>query len=385
MPTTRDYYEILGVERNASTDDIKRSYRRLAMKYHPDRNPGDAEAEARFKECAEAYEVLSNQERRSTYDRYGHAGLRGTPGHDFRSMNVEDIFSMFNDIFGGGPGMGGFGGRARTRGGVPRGYDLETEVEVTLEEVLTGAKRDVEFKRLDVCATCSGTGAKPGSSPVQCATCAGQGQVAQAGLGGMFRMVTTCPHCRGRGTVIPDKCANCKGTGRVSVGRKLSVKLPAGIHDGQAVRVAGEGEPPPPELSPEGKGIRGDLHVVVRVREHQQFERDHDDLLIVAPIAFSQAALGATIEVPTLTGTVELELPAGTQHGAMFRINGAGLPNLRSGRRGDLVVIVQIVVPRKLSSKQRELLAEFAETENLEVKAHSPSFWEKIKGAMKGA
>jgi molecular chaperone DnaJ len=380
MPTTRDYYEVLGVEKTASGDEIKRSYRRLAMKYHPDRNPGDAEAEARFKECAEAYEVLSNAERRQVYDRHGHAGLRGTPGHDFRSMNVDDIFSMFNDIFGGG---GGGGGRRGSRG-VPRGYDLETQVELTLEEVLTGAQRDVEFKRLDVCSTCTGTGAKPGSKPITCSTCGGQGQVAQAGLGGMFRMVTTCPHCHGRGKVVTDKCDDCRGSGRVPVKRELSIKIPAGIHDGQAVRVSSEGEPPPPEMSAEGQGIRGDLHVVVRIEEHKQFERDGDDLLVALPTAFTQAALGAEVKVPTLTGSTLLDVPAGTQHGALFRIEGEGLPNLRSGRRGDLVVIMQLVVPRKLNESQRELLSEYAKTEKLEVKAQSPSFWAKIKDAVKG-
>ncbi|TVQ53895.1 MAG: molecular chaperone DnaJ [Phycisphaerales bacterium] len=380
MPTTRDYYEVLGLERSASGDDIKRAYRRLAMKYHPDRNPGDTEAETKFKEAAEAYEVLSDAEKRNVYDRYGHQGLRGTPGHDFRSMNVDDIFSMFNDIFGGGMGGGG----RRQRGGVPRGYDLETEVELTLEEVLTGAERDVEFKRLDVCKTCEGSGAKPGTSPSTCQTCGGQGQVAQAGLGGMFRMVTACPHCRGRGKVVTDKCSDCRGTGRVSVKRKLSVKIPAGIHDGQAVRVAREGEPPPPEISQTGQGIPGDLHVVVRIEDHDRFERDGDDLIIVLPLPFTQAALGAMVEVPTLTDSTDVEVPAGTQHGALFRIAGEGLPNLRSGRRGDLVVIAQLVVPRKLNADQRELLREYAKTEKLDVKAQSPSLWDKIKHAVKG-
>jgi molecular chaperone DnaJ len=385
MPTTRDYYEVLSIEKTASGDEIKRAYRRLAMKYHPDRNPNDPQAEAKFKECAEAYEVLSNPERRAMYDRYGHAGLRSTPGHDFRSMNVEDIFSMFDDIFGGGfAGMGGNRTRGRGRGGVPRGYDLETEVEITLEEVLSGASRDVEFKRLDVCQACDGSGAKAGSKPVKCSTCGGVGQVVQTGLGGMFRMQTTCPHCRGRGTVIVDKCGDCRGSGRVSVKRKLAVKIPAGIHDGQAVRIASEGEPPAPELSPGGQGIRGDLHVVVRVREHDRFERDGDDLLLAVSIGFTQLALGAQIEVSTIDGTRTLSIPAGTQHGALFRIGGAGLPNLRSGKRGDLVVVAQLVVPRKLTDAQRSLLAEYARTEDLTVANASESTWNKIKRAVKG-
>jgi molecular chaperone DnaJ len=382
MPTTRDYYEVLSVERKASMADIKRAYRRLAMKHHPDRNPGDPDAEAKFKEAAEAYEVLSNAERRAIYDQYGHAGLRSTPGHDFRSMNVQDIFSMFEDIFGASMGAPG---RRGGRGGVPRGYDLETEVEITLEEVLTGASRDVDFKRLDICKTCDGTGAKPGTKPVRCQTCGGQGQVAQTGFGGMFRMVTACPACRGSGSVITDKCADCRGAGRVSVKRTITVKLPPGMSDGQALRVAGEGEPPPPEASPSGQGIRGDLHVVVRVQEHDRFERDGDHLLLAAPIAFSQAALGATLELPTLNGAAELTIPPGTQHGALFRIHGHGLPNVHTGQRGDLVVIAQLVVPRKLTDQQRQLLAEYAQTEKLDVSDRpGSSIWSKIKDAVTG-
>jgi molecular chaperone DnaJ len=386
MPTTRDYYEILSVERNASGEEIKRAYRRLAMKHHPDRNPGDAEAEAKFKECAEAYEVLSDSQRRAIYDKYGHAGLRETPGHDFRSMNVEDIFSMFNDIFGGGFMGGGMGGRGRAGPrGVPRGYDLETEVEITLEEVFNGAEREIEFKRLDVCQTCSGSGAKPGTEPSKCTTCGGVGQVIQTGLGGMFRMQTTCPHCRGRGKVVTERCANCRGNGRISVRRKLTVKVPAGILDGQIVRVQGEGEPPPPEMSQSGDGIRGDLHVVVRVQDHERFERDGDDLLFAAPIAFTQMALGATVQVPSLDGPREVNIPPGTQHGEIFRIASAGLPNLRSGKRGDLIVVAQLVVPRKLNESQKKLLAEYARTESVEVgNGQPPSTWQRIKRAVKG-
>lgn len=383
MSQKRDYYEVLGIERSASADDVKRAYRRLAMKYHPDRNPGDTEAETKFKECAEAYEVLADAERRQMYDQYGHQGLRGTPGHDFDRMHVEDIFSMFQDIFG---GMGGgFGGRSSgRRGGVARGYDLETEVELTLEDILNGAERDVAFKRLDVCQTCTGTGGKPGVEPMRCPTCAGQGQVAQAGLGGMFRMVTTCPQCGGRGTIITEKCADCRGRGRISVKRNLAVRIPAGVHAGQAVRVQGEGEPPSPEMSPSGAGVRGDLHVVVRVQPHRLFERDGDNLVLTAPIAFSQAALGATIEVPTLEEPTTLEIPAGTPHGKIFRISGHGLPALRNGRRGDLVVIAQLIVPRKLTEKQKKLLKEYAETEDLAVGAGRQSWWEKIRDAVTG-
>jgi molecular chaperone DnaJ len=378
MPTTRDYYEILGLSRDASKDDIKRAYRRLAMKHHPDRNPGDEGAEAKFKEAAEAYEVLSDDERRSRYDRFGHEGLRSTPGHDFRSMNVDDIFSMFNDIF------GGMGSPRASRGGVPRGYDLETEVELTLEEVLTGVEREVKFKRLDVCHTCTGSGAKPGVEPVRCPTCGGAGQVQQAGLGGMFRMVATCPNCSGRGNVITEKCPDCRGRGRVSVRRTLTVRIPAGIHDGQVVRLQGEGEPPGQELSASGQGIPGDLHVVVRVHHHGRFERDGDDLLLAVPVAFAQAALGAHVALPAIDGTADLELPPGTQHGDHFRVRERGLPGLRTGRRGDLIAVVQLVVPRKLSEAQRRLLAEYAETEEIEVERAQQSIWGKIKDAVTG-
>jgi molecular chaperone DnaJ len=376
MSTTRCYYEVLSVERSASADEIKRSYRRLAMKYHPDRNPGDAEAEVAFKECAEAYEVLSDPERRARYDQYGREGLRGTPGHDFNRMNVEDIFSMFNDIFGGGMGGGG-----RRRRGPARGYDLETTVEVSLEEVLEGTTREVQFRRLDVCNACDGSGAKPGTEPIKCPTCEGQGQVQQAGLGGMFRMVVACPNCRGRGSVVTEHCGECRGAGRVSVRRSLEVRIPAGIRHGQVVRVQGEGEPPRPEDQPDGKGPRGDLHVVIAVEEHDKFQRDGDDLVTVVPMAFAQAALGADIEVGLLEGgTVEFHIPPGTQHGEVHRIPGHGCPNLRNpDHRGDLVIVLQLVVPRKLDDTQRELLTKFAETEELDVDHKSPSFWSRLK------
>lgn len=380
MPTTRDYYEVLSVERTADADEIKRAYRRLAMKYHPDRNPGDAEAEAAFKECAEAYEVLSDNQKRQIYDQYGHEGLRGrgAAAHDFTRMNTEDIFSMFNDIFGGG------GGRGRGGRRVARGYDLETEVTIDMMDVLNGTTKDVEFTRLDVCDTCSGSGAKPGSTPETCATCGGQGKVQQAGLGGMFRMVTACPNCRGRGKIIKDKCETCRGKGRVSKSRSLSVKIPAGIQEGQVVRVQGEGEPPSPDISPEGQGVRGDLHVVVRVKEHELYEREGDHLLFEMPIGFSQAALGAEIEVPTLEGKHTLKIPSGTQHGAIFRIRGEGTPNLRSGSRGDLIVVTKIEIPKKLSKQQEKILREFAETEDKSVLPESHGFLDKIRDMLGG-
>ena len=376
-------YSVLEISIDATPKEVKKAYYRLAMKYHPDRNPNDVEAEKSFKECAEAYEVLSDAQKKQIYDQYGHEGLRGRghAAHDFNSMNVEDIFSMFNDILGGS--RGGFGG-GRGRQRQVRGYDLETDVEIPLEEVLTGTERDVEFDRLDVCETCVGSGAKPGSSPETCATCQGQGKVAQQGLGGMFRMVSACPACGGRGSVIKDKCVDCHGRGRVSVHRKLRVKIPAGIHHGQAVRVGGEGEPPVPEVSPDGSGTRGDLHVLVRVKEDSRFERDGDHIIHIVSVAFTQLALGATIEVESIDETHNLEIPAGTQTNEIFRIEGAGLPDLRTVRRGDLIIIVRLSVPKKLSEDQRELLEEYAKTEDIPVHEAESSFWEKLKGAVTG-
>ncbi|MFO0893604.1 MAG: molecular chaperone DnaJ [Phycisphaerales bacterium] len=382
MATTRCYYEVLGVERTASAEEIKRAYRRLAMKHHPDRNPGDAKAEEEFKACAEAYEVLSDQERRGRYDRHGHAGLRQTPGHDFRNMNVQDIFSMFEEILGGGGG-GGRSQRGR-RGGVPRGYDLETRVEIGLAEVLAGTEQEVEFRRLEVCGTCGGNGAKPGTQPIGCPTCGGQGQVQQVGFGGMFRMLATCPNCRGAGKVNTEPCGACRGGGRTPVRRKVTVRIPPGVVDGTIFRVQGEGEPPPPEASPSGDGVRGDLHVVVSVQEERAFERDGDDLVTALPLGLAQAALGASIPVKALDGEAMVEVPAGTQHGDVIRVPGRGLPNFRSGRRGSLLCLAQVVVPRKLTEKQRQLLQELARIEKVEVRAPEPGFWQRIKDTFSG-
>jgi len=385
MPTTRDYYEILSVERTADGEEIKRAYRRMAMKWHPDRNPGNAEAETKFKEAAEAYEVLADEEKRRIYDQFGHEGLRSRGGgvaHDFSRMNVEDIFSMFNDIFGGAFGGGRGGGSRR---GVARGYDLETEVTITLEQVLAGVEHDVEFSRADVCDACSGSGAAKGSKPQRCQTCGGHGVVIQSGLGGMFRMQTVCPACHGRREIVRDKCPTCRGRGRVAKKRKLSVNIPPGIRDGQAVRIPGEGEPPPPEASPEGAGVRGDLHVVVRVEEHDLFRRDGDHLVMDMPISFAQAALGAHLEVPTLDGPASVIVPPGTQPGAVLKVEGSGLPNLRSGRRGDLVILTQIEIPKKLTERQERLLREMAEDDQERgILPRTSGFWKKMKDLLAG-
>jgi molecular chaperone DnaJ len=390
MPSTqRDYYEILSVERTADGEEIKRAYRRLAMKYHPDRNPGDGDAEVKFKECAEAYEVLSDDSKRKVYDQFGHDGLKrggGPAPHDFSRMDVQDIFSMFNDIFGGGGGGGfsGFGGqRAGARGGPARGYDLETEVEITLEDVLKGCEREVDFTRMDACDKCAGTGAKPGTKPATCPTCGGQGKVQQTGLGGMFRMVTECPACGGRGKIIKEFCEGCRGKGRVPKKRKLSVRVPPGIADGQAVRVRGEGEPPPPNISPSGEGMRGDLHVVVRIAEHERFHREGDHLVMELGITFAQATLGSEVEVPSLDGPQKLTVPRGTQHGTLFKLPGLGLPDLRGGRRGDLGVVVKVEISKKITQQQEKILREYAATEDRHVLPEEQGFWKNIKEKFK--
>ncbi|MCC6321515.1 MAG: molecular chaperone DnaJ [Phycisphaerales bacterium] len=384
MPSTqRDYYEVLSVERTVDGEEIKRAYRRLAMKYHPDRNPGDAEAEVKFKECAAAYEVLSDPDKRKRYDQYGHEGLRGGGGpapHDFSRMDVTDIFSMFNDIFGGG---GGFGGRGRQQG-PPRGYDLETEVSITLDDVLKGCEREVDFTRMDACEKCAGSGAKPGTKPVVCPTCGGQGKVQQTGLGGMFRMVVGCPSCAGRGKVIKEFCEGCRGKGRVPKKRKLSVRIPAGIGDGQAVRVRGEGEPPPIEVSANGEGMRGDLHVVVRIEDHEAFQREGEHLLMELPISFAQAALGSEVDVPSLDGPKKLTVPRGTQHGTPFKMPGLGLPRLQSPSRGDLVVVVNVEIPKKLTPPQEKLLRDYAAGDGTSVLPEEQGFWKNIKDKLKG-
>ena len=360
----RDYYEILSVTKSSNGDEIKRAYRRLAMKYHPDRAEGDkAEAETKFKECAEAYEVLSDEQKRKRYDQFGHQGVNAQ--HDYSHMDVTDIFSMFNDIFG--------GGQRTQRQAQARGFDLETQVELSLNEISAGVEKTIEFEKQDHCETCKGSGSKPGSAPVACVQCGGQGRVMQQGFGGMFRMVNACPHCRGRGTVIRDHCTSCGGNGRQVRKRVVTVKIPAGVHEGQAVRITGEGE------AGENGAQAGDLHCYISVKQHPFFSRHNNDLVCQIPISFTQAALGSMVEVPTLQGPFELEIGAGTQHGEVFKLKGKGLPDLRTYKYGDELVQVLIEVPKKLNKKQEQLLRDYAAMEDANVMPQRKGFMDKLK------
>ena len=368
MAKQRDYYEILGLSRNATAEQIKLAYRRMAMKHHPDRNPDNTEAEAQFKACSEAYEVLSDPEKRSRYDRFGHEGLRGVSLHDFSHMGFEDIFSMFNDILG-----GSFFGGPRS-GAQRRGYDLESSVELTLNEVASGVERTLEYKRQDYCDACQGSGAQPGSRPQTCRTCGGNGQVRQGGLGGFFQMVRTCPTCAGQGQVVVDKCRKCRGTGRQAKQCTVTVKIPAGVHNGQAVRLAGEGEAGP------NRAPRGDLYCYVKVKKHPFLIRDGDNLLCELPVSFAVSALGGTVEVPTLDGIENLDLSAGTQPDDTIQMRNRGLPRLGRSTRGDLYVRIMVEIPRKLNKRQKQLLQEFRQTEKKDNNfPQIKQFMEKLK------
>ena len=362
----RDYYETLGVGREASGDEIKRAFKKLALQYHPDRNPDDREeAEEKFKEIAEAYEALCDAEKRKLYDAYGPDGLRGTGFRPFR--NVEGIFGfdLFSGIF---DELGFFGGGRRRR----RGYDVEQQVTLSLREACFGVRKTIEVDRRESCETCRGTGAKPGSTPRRCDTCGGHGQVQQRA--GFFAVRTACPRCQGKGEVIDKPCGSCSGAGRVAQRVAIDVSIPAGVEDGVRLRVTGQGE-----LGPEGRQ-RGDLYVYVRVAPDPLFQRKGDDLVCRVPITYSQAALGADIGVPTVDGTTtSLRVPPGAQSGEILTLRGFGVPRLNGHGRGDEHIIAVIEVPRKLTSRQKELLRELATLEEKNVTPERKSFVDKLK------
>ncbi len=365
----RDYYEVLGVEKGSATDDIKKAYRKLAMKYHPDRNPGDKEAEAKFKEAAEAYEVLSDEQKKGRYDQHGHAGVEGMghAGGGFNSM--DDIFAQFGDVFGGGSifdqlfNQGGGGGR----GDRNQGASLKLGLEISFREAVKGCTRTIDLKRNETCTTCDGSGAKKGTKPKTCTTCGGAGAVRQGQ--GFFVVQTACPTCHGNGKVIADPCASCHGEGAIPEKVSIKVRIPSGIEDGSRLRVSGEGE------AGRSGGPRGDLYVYVQVKADAFFERHDDDLVCKVPVTYAQAALGAEIEIPTLEGTAKLKIPTGTQPNDVLRMRGLGVSDGR--RAGDQLVVVQLTVPRKTSSRQQELLKELGQIED--AQGDQQGFFDKIK------
>jgi len=369
----RDLYETLGVNRDASADELKKAYRKLAMKYHPDRNPDNKEAEEKFKEAKEAYEILTDANKRAAYDRYGHAGVDpsmggggGGGGQGFDGF-ADAFGDIFGDIFGGGGG-------GRGRSNVYRGADLRYNLEITLEEAARGAEKTIRIPALEECDSCHGSGAKPGTQPKTCPTCGGAGQVRIQQ--GFFSIQQTCPKCHGSGRVIPEPCTSCGGAGRVKRQKTLEVKIPAGIDDGMRLRHSGQGEPGV------NGGPSGDLYVEIHIKQHPVFQRDGDDLHCEMPISFSTAALGGEIEIPTLDGAANIRIPAETQSAKVFRLRGKGIRNVRSHAPGDLMVHVVVETPVKLTDRQKELLREFEEIAAGNAERHNPkakSWMDKVK------
>ena len=379
MAKKRDYYEVLNVSRDASNDEIKKAYRKKALKYHPDRNPGDKEAEDKFKEATEAYEVLSDSTKRNNYNQFGHAGVDGAGygssgfgGAAFRDF--QDIFGDFGDIFdeffGGGRGRGRSSSRAR------RGDDLRYDLEISLIDAFNGIEKSIEVPSHIHCETCSGTGCAPGYSPETCPQCGGTGQVSLSQ--GFFSISRTCNRCGGTGRTITHPCVQCHGTGRVMRRRKVSVKIPPGAWTGLKMKIPGEGE------AGYNGGPKGDLYIVLSVAPHPIFQRDGENLSCEIPISFTQAALGSEIPVPTLTGNVKMKIPAGTQTGKTFRLSGKGMPSLRGYGKGDQLVRVVVEVPTKLNTKQRELLEEFARISGEDTNPQSQSFFNRVKQVFGG-
>jgi molecular chaperone DnaJ len=371
--TKRCYYEVLEVKREASEEELKRAYRVKAMKLHPDRNPGDEEAAAQFKEASEAYAVLSDPQKRQIYDRYGHAGLNGSGLPNFGGGGFESIFEAFGDIFGNMFSGGGGGGR---RGGPKQGASILAQMEIDLVEAYRGARKSFMIPRHETCDECRGNGCRKGTSPAKCRNCNGHGAVVVSQ--GFFRLQQTCGACGGRGDIITDPCPGCNGKGKKQVQRKIEIDVPPGAFSGCRQAVHGEGEPGA------AGAPRGDLIIEYRVREHPLFQRDGDTLIAQVPITFSQAALGGEIEIPTLDGPIKHTIKAGVQCLDQVRVPGKGMPNVRSGRKGDLIIQLMVETPRQLTKRQEELLRELAEIENSNVSPHRKSFFDKLKDLFTG-
>jgi molecular chaperone DnaJ len=348
----RDYYEILGVQKSADSVTIKKAYRKLALQFHPDRNKGDKEAENRFKEAAEAYEVLKDPKKRQLYDQFGHSGLQQSGFEGF--SNFEDIFSSFGDIFEEFFGFGG-GRGARPR----RGADLRYDITIDFMDAVNGKEMEIEVDRLEECDTCKGSGTKEGKDPELCSTCGGRGQVTRSQ--GFFSISSTCPRCHGAGQIITDPCESCRGAGKISKPKKLSFRIPPGVETGSRLRLQGEGEPG--ELG----GPTGDLYVFMRVKEHELFRRSGDDVIVAAAMTYSQAVLGGPITIPTLEGEESFDIPKGAQSGQEFRLPSRGMARLRGRGRGDLIIVAYIETPKKIGKEEEDLLRRLAELENAEV------------------
>ena len=374
---TTDYYEVLGASRGASEDELKKAYRKKAVKYHPDKNPGDAAAEAKFKEISEAYDVLKDSEKRAAYDRYGHAAFQqGGMGRAGGGGGQHDPFDIFREAFGGRGGGGGifdefFGGGQGAGGGAAHGSDLRYDLEITLEEAAKGVEKEIKYRRPIECSKCSGSGAEPGSSQVTCATCGGTGQVTSNRGFINFRQV--CPDCSGTGKRIEKPCNECRGEGRVMDSSTVKVRIPAGVASGSKLRSAGKGE------AGQLGGQAGDLYIVIHLAEHELFERHNDDLYCEIPIKFTLAALGGSINVPTLFGKGSLKIPTGTQSGTTFRLRQQGIQNLRGSGKGDLLIRVHVEVPTKLTEEQKSKLEDFADASGDPANPVGKSFVEKAK------
>lgn len=373
MTGKRDYYEVLGVERGAGEEAIKKAYRKLAVKYHPDKNPGDHAAEERFKELGEAYEALMDPQKRAAYDRYGHAAFQ--QGGFGGGGGFHDPVDLFREVFGAGGGAGGifehFFGGGSDSSGRQRGSDLRYDLQITLEEAAAGCEKEIEIRKLDACETCDGSGAQKGSRAVTCSTCRGRGQVVASR--GFFQVAQTCPNCQGSGQVIEKPCRSCHGEGRTEHTSRVKLKIPAGIDEGARLRSSGAGE------AGLRSGPSGDLYVVIHLKEHRVFQRDGMDLHCEMPIPFSVAALGGEVRVPTLTGAVSLKIPPGTQGETAFRIRGQGMPALQRANRGDIIARVQVEVPTRLNAEQRKALEHFAQLCGEENTPLHKSFTDRLK------
>ncbi len=374
--TKRDYYEVLGVEKGAGEEEIKKAYRKLAIKYHPDKNPGDKTAEEKFKELGEAYEVLNDPQKRAAYDQYGHAAFDRRSAGFGRAGGFHDPFEVFREVFGGGSIFEDlFGGARQDPSGAQRGEDLRYDMELTFEEAAHGCEKEITVSKPEPCELCQSTGAEPGSKVKACPTCGGRGQVISSR--GIFSIAQTCPHCQGAGRVIEKPCKNCRGQGRLERTSKIKLRIPAGVDTGSRLRSAGNGE------AGWRGGPPGDLYVVLHVKPHEIFQRDGDDLLCEVPVSFVQAALGAEVDVPTLDGRAGIKIPAGTQPGTMFRLKGKGIKNIQGYGYGDLHVRVTVEVPTHLSSAQKSKLQEFAELCNGKESPLSQTFFEKARKLFK--